>query len=84
LLILTQLNYFGRIYLLHRSKFFGYASPFSILSFLSRIHKNHWLEFLNGQPVYTFDDNGNLLNSDTLTNRLVSSTRDNSTIGSLA
>jgi hypothetical protein len=26
------------------------------------------LEQLNGQSVYTFDNNGNLLNSDTLTN----------------
>ncbi len=26
------------------------------------------LESLNGQPVFSFDDNGNLLNSDTLTN----------------
>ena len=30
------------------------------------------LEFLNGQQVYTFDDNGNLLQSDTLTNTCAS------------
>ena len=44
------------------------------------------LESLNGQAVYSFDNNGNLLNSDTLTNtfdaanRLTASTRDGNTV----